>query len=150
MAGSSSQADHDVVQKVLQGRTQEAVDCMPACLLQMVQAQAVLSCTSSRTTFTPTSVLDGGGFASLLKGRLCSSSASASTSASASASAAAHEVRLHAAGAVLGAPAVRVACMHARVLTAQAVPCTALCCAELRIAHDTHSPRWRPPRSLWT
>lgn len=61
---------NDGVDDVMESRKQEAASCMPEGLLRMVQQREVLTCRSSSTTFTLTSVLDGGGFASLLKGRL--------------------------------------------------------------------------------
>ena len=56
---------------VIDSRQHDALRSMPACIARMVESQGQLaSGSSSKQTFQILDVMDGGGFATLLKGKL--------------------------------------------------------------------------------
>jgi hypothetical protein len=67
------QQQHEDASDVTQSRKLDALRCLPGCIARMVAKQEQLSGNSSsrtQTSFKIMEVMDGGGFATLLKGKL--------------------------------------------------------------------------------
>jgi hypothetical protein len=130
---------------VAAARRQEAMESMSACLLQLVEGREVLRCSSTGAAFHITDVLDGGGFASLLKGKLYHRGTA--VTAAAPAAAARHRCgqRMHRRAALRPPPALRTP------------PASSPPPPQLHATPDTQPPllcaehcRMRPLRSPWT
>jgi hypothetical protein len=56
--------------KMLECRKKDAINSMPSCVARMVAGQEKLECSCSGKSFQITDVMDGGGFATLLRGKV--------------------------------------------------------------------------------